>query len=731
MSISTHKIKAKSHILSLLGDELIGSDSLAIFELVKNAYDADADEITVEFIDLNTPNQKIVIVDDGHGMSADVIQNIWLTIGTDSKRGTKRKPSPKYNRSSLGNKGVGRLAVHKLAKEITVETQTEGDMFSHRFTINWKELIESKEYIQDLTVDIDLIAEQLFTKGHGTRIILSGLITTNWTKLSLRDLARKVENIKNPFEDVPNFKIDIKTNSELHDSWIKDIKSSTSILKDSLYQFDFEINKWEKENTLNSDDDFAEFRYSYFFNPHPLTKLTAENNLLKTEKASPQENNNKLLIGDLFKDIDTENQLNRHLRNIDLKNIGTIKGRFYVFNQDPNLFKLYFGGQTGAVKEYIKQNYGVKIFRDNIRVYNYGELNDDWLGLDLLKIQRAGDHFGRKVTIGAIEIDLDESQEGLKEKTNREGFNENYEFNKFQLIVNRVYKFFESVSANDKSLIDSYIEDIKPIKKVGLSQTIQELSEKIKDKNLENELAPLVKRVEKDYNEMRDVMLNSGMTGLNLGIVFHEVDREMKFINSDLNLSDFNIESIRGRVKNLIQILENFSPILKQNSKIKITASALVKRAKEINNNRFGYHNLIFSSPLLSNENPDFNITGAGNLLISTLSNIIDNAIYWVTVKKDLKDPDFKGAIYIGTDINSFGGPCIIIADNGVGFNLEPEELTMPFRTSKPGGMGLGLYFSSLVMEMIGGKLIFPDNSDLNIPHAYNGACIALVFPKI
>ena len=52
-NINKHNIKAKSHILSLLGDELIGSDSLAIFELVKNAYDADAEEVTVEFINLN------------------------------------------------------------------------------------------------------------------------------------------------------------------------------------------------------------------------------------------------------------------------------------------------------------------------------------------------------------------------------------------------------------------------------------------------------------------------------------------------------------------------------------------------------------------------------------------------------------------------------------------------------------------------------------------------------
>ena len=127
MSITKHQVKAKSHILSLLGDELIGSDSLAIFELVKNAYDADAEKVKISFIDLNTPKQKIIIEDDGHGMSPEIIEDVWLTIGTDFKRGKNRKESKKFERVSFGNKGVGRLAVHKLAKIVTLETQVKGN----------------------------------------------------------------------------------------------------------------------------------------------------------------------------------------------------------------------------------------------------------------------------------------------------------------------------------------------------------------------------------------------------------------------------------------------------------------------------------------------------------------------------------------------------------------------------------------------------------------------------
>ena len=229
---------------------------------------------------------------------------------------------------------------------------------------------------------------------------------------------------------------------------------------------------------------------------------------------------------------------------------------------------------------------------------------------------------------------------------------------------------------------------------------------------------------------MRDIMLNSGMTGINLALVFHEIEREMKYISSDLDTTNVNIASLKARIKNLNLLLENFSPILKQKKKQTLMASVIVDRAVQINQSRFNYHNIIFSSPLLSKESPDFKIIGPGNLLLSSISNIIDNAIYWVSAQHEILGDDHKSAIYIGSDVKSFDGDAIIIADTGLGFTLEPEDMIQPFKTTKEGGMGMGLYFVNLVMETIGGKLLFPDISDLDIPKVYNGACIVLIFPK-
>ena len=214
--------------------------------------------------------------------------------------------------------------------------------------------------------------------------------------------------------------------------------------------------------------------------------------------------------------------------------------------------------------------------------------------------------------------------------------------------------------------------------------------------------------------------------------MFHEVEREVRYLNQSLTNGDINVSGIKDRVKSLILLMENFAPIVKQNKKLKITASQLIERVRQIHDTRFKYHDIIFSSPVLTKENADFKIEGPGNLLLSSLSNIIDNAIYWVKVQSELtSDKTYRKAIYVGSDVDSFDGPAILIADTGTGFGMEPEDMILPFRTMRPEGMGLGLYYVNLVMETIGGKLLFPDREKYDVPKVYNGAFVVLVFPKI
>ena len=182
------KLKARSHILSLLGDELIGSDALAVFELVKNSYDADATNVDIIFEGIGTDNQKLTIKDNGHGMTSEVIDKVWLTLGTDFKRGVNRKTSQK-GRVSLGNKGVGRLAVHKIASNIDLKTKVLESNLVHHLSFNWQKLIDSEEYIQNIEVELDSYEsnQKDFPDNQGTEIVLTDFKDKKWSKTKIRD----------------------------------------------------------------------------------------------------------------------------------------------------------------------------------------------------------------------------------------------------------------------------------------------------------------------------------------------------------------------------------------------------------------------------------------------------------------------------------------------------------------------------------------------------------------
>src|SRR5690606_30050705 len=120
------RFRPKARILRLLGDQLIGNPRLALFELVKNAYDADAEVVTVTLRDLGTPKAEIIVRDDGDGMDKGTIQNIWFVPGADHREKQRNKGvrSSIFHRLPLGEKGLGRFAVHKLGDCIRLVTRS-------------------------------------------------------------------------------------------------------------------------------------------------------------------------------------------------------------------------------------------------------------------------------------------------------------------------------------------------------------------------------------------------------------------------------------------------------------------------------------------------------------------------------------------------------------------------------------------------------------------------------
>lgn len=712
-----YSIRASSYVINLLGEELIGSDSLALFELVKNSYDADSPDVIIYLNDILSKNGEIIIEDSGNGMTPEVIEKAWLTIGTDYKR-KELKISPIYHRVSMGNKGVGRLAVHRLAHKIKVETQAREDFFGSELTINWDKLVNAGTHLEDLGVSVEHGLVDLIKGGHGTRITLSDLKNHNWNATKVKGLVGKLQGIINPFKPKDDFEIIIKSNDDKVQGWIDSVTPSSKFFANSLYRFDFKLTPSSEQ-----DEDIVSFLWKYTFNPV---------NMPSDSKVLPRviERNEGLMIdGKTFINYDRDAVEKFYLKNKLLKDFGTIEGCLYGFSSEGKILDLIYGaGKRELLKSYLLQNGGVKIFRDGIRVYNYGEPNDDWLGINQNRVRRMGNHFSKNQIIGGISLNLEDTKKSLIEKTNREGFIESDSFELFTLIIKSVYSYFEKCAISDREKLLAFTDKTSVTKKIGFSETIQELEKKLEAKNLTKEFSALVGRVKKDYDNMRNVMLNSGMNGLNLTIVFHEVEREMGFISHDIMKKGCDLDSIRLRIKSLMELIEKFMPLMRNSKNATVLASKFAERVARIHETRFRYHKVLFSNRFTDEKSTDFQITGPAGMIMSALSNIVDNAIFWSRERRAKDGDEFKPAVMVAPDLVHFDGPAIIVADNGCGFQMDEDEMILPFRSLKQNGMGIGLYYTSLVMEIVGGKLLFPAIDSLDLPPVYNGACVAMVF---
>ena len=197
--LSKFRFTIDAELLRELGERLVGKPHIALAELVKNSYDADATEVTIKF----APNKdSIEISDNGHGMSVNEFEDFWMRIGTTHKKEEERS---RGGRLMTGSKGVGRLAVQFLANKLTILTipadKNSNGLEAH---IDWKEALETKpaetKELTEVEVEYrDYNRDSSDTQvRQGTSIILEEL-KDEWTGNSIRDLASELWWLQPPF----------------------------------------------------------------------------------------------------------------------------------------------------------------------------------------------------------------------------------------------------------------------------------------------------------------------------------------------------------------------------------------------------------------------------------------------------------------------------------------------------------------------------------------------------
>lgn len=709
--------KPRARILKLLGEQLIGNSKLAIFELVKNAYDADADSVKIV---INSPEKKencsIEVIDfGGTGMTKDTILNIWLEPGAEHRE-TQRKEgirTPKYNRLPLGEKGVGRFAVHKLGNKIRINTKSINEP-EYIIEVNWEDQLKNK-YIDETNVLITEASDKdaVFINGTtGTKILISDLNET-FDKKQIQELYQTINSINYPFENkksgMCHSKFCVSLEVPDHSDWLEGLLDiNKDIINESLYQFSFIVTNDGK------------FSWDYKFNPNTAIKkhfkIETRNNSALDEKLAIHSDGSVIEKPDFYKDL------------------GDIYGEFYVYAFEKDIADLtnFYTYHSEQIKKYLEDNGGVRIYRDGIRVYNYGEKNDDWLNLNRRRINRYSKGINKRLILGAIELSL-ESTSKLTEKTNREGFVENETYSKLVSVIHGVLDVFENERLKDKERLKNTIESKTNKKEDSVNAPINELRENLQKKQvLDLETSKIIDEIEEKYNQMTDIMITTGVAGLNLSVAFHEMYHEVKSLVREVKNSNDNI-NIKTYVMRLNELLNAYSRLLKKEKPKAVKLSEVIKNVLEFTSTRYKIHNINCEAPVMDNEKKDIEAFLISNSILGCLANVIDNSIYWIERRWGDQEQNNLKHIYIDITNEFERGPAILIADNGKGFQgMSPKSMVSPFVSNKIGGMGVGLYFVNTVMNMLDGEVLFlePTEVETKLPNYIDGAVVALVFNK-
>ena len=192
--------KVSAGLKNIIGKELINDKFIAIFELVKNSYDAGAKEVTIKFENIYSDNSAIYIIDDGKGMTKQEIIDKWLFVAYSEKKNSTYRDNIKFRRNYAGAKGVGRFSCDRLGERVDLFSKTKEDKTINVVKINWNEFENSDtEEFQDIDVLYDEIESELIDEK-GTIIKISGL-REKWNRDELLKLKKSLTQLVNPEAD--------------------------------------------------------------------------------------------------------------------------------------------------------------------------------------------------------------------------------------------------------------------------------------------------------------------------------------------------------------------------------------------------------------------------------------------------------------------------------------------------------------------------------------------------
>ena len=459
------QFKISSALKNIIGSDLISDDFIAVFELVKNAYDAHATEVEVCFIDLNTEHAKIIIKDNGKGMNNDDLINKWLFVAYSAKKeGTEEnsfdyRDKIKVKRAYAGAKGIGRFSCDKLGKLLYLESvKQEATPKVETLYTNW-ESFEGK--LSDEFVNISVIHEtriqSSYNLKHGTVLEISNL-RNKWDRFKILRLKSALAKLINPntkvFGDIFTIKIVAETEKD-EDNKVKEKGIKKGLSREAIYK---DIVNDYVENLIFEELDLK------------TTKIKSEISVSnKNEIITTLYEGGKLVY--------------RVIENNPLVYLNDIDFTIYYLNRSA---KVTFAKRMG----FQPVEYGhIFVYKNGLRIFPYGERGEDPLKMDNRKAQGQNRNLGTREVIGYINI-LNENNELVETSSRGDGlkktdtYTELYKW--FYVTLKRLERYIIDVSDWGKDLSeDDFINLDEHEKIVALRKIVSKLTKSKNFKSIE------------------------------------------------------------------------------------------------------------------------------------------------------------------------------------------------------------------------------------------------------
>ena len=726
-------IRPYARLLTMLGEQLIKNERIALVELIKNSYDADADWVEVRFEGFgkrmtSQPESRIVVRDNGCGMSLETIRTSWMNPATpakflDKRHGKRRTPSK--NRVVQGEKGIGRFAVLKLAKKVTVTTRPERAKQETSVTYDFTRFDEDfvledgkeKEIFLD-EVEIDWAQrtpETFLGSAHGTAIEMD-VLKGDWNERLVDQFCRDVANLTDPVSRLTrktttdSFEIRVSCNGEQRivaddqEETLKSLVEDKAVLsiegrfvsEGCLFQFDMGAGSQELSMYSEHVTGLWIWRQRYL-----------EKNVRK-----------KALKSQIYR-------------------CGDFRFQFYIFDFSRGIQGRYLLKQQ---EKNLLKEHRIYLYRDGVRVYPYGDPDDDWLNIDVSRGKgRAGHFFSNDQILGWVDI-TQEGNPDLRDKTNREGLIETgTAAQDFLFLIPTFLSYVRQRPFSRYQQKQRQKNLAKTVREGAIAKLLAELRELLKEAG-ETARAQDVSKVETMYTKEREFLTRRAEVtedlagvGLSVEMASHDIMLLMtraREIGLGLarNVREGSMEQARTQADMLVGVLQQivsgmrdvqslFGVSRRRRKLLKVEpildkihaiyASLLEKYEIEFRKSVVG------TSPLVA--------SATDGVVMQVLINLFDNAAYWLDTNAPSRPREIR--VILDGDRGE-----LIFADSGPGVDVEDKPYIFEAFFSGKGqeGRGLGLYIARQLLERYGYEIDLNDSG----PAILSGANFRVSFVR-